>query len=67
MACPYCGSDNGSSALVCATCGRDTAVPESLVAERDELVRKRDALRRELAAATAELEKWERRKRRPSA
>jgi DNA-binding transcriptional regulator YiaG len=53
--------------LVCATCGRDIAVPEHLVAERDGLVRKRDALRQELAAATAELEKWERRRRRPSA
>jgi hypothetical protein len=67
MTCPFCGSDNGSTTLVCATCGRDIAVPESLVAERDELVRKRDALRQELAAATAELEKWERRKGRPSA
>jgi hypothetical protein len=67
MTCPFCGSDHRSSALVCATCGRDIAVPESLVAERDELVRKRDILRQELAEATAELEKWERRKRRPSA
>jgi hypothetical protein len=67
MTCPFCGSDNGSSALVCATCGRDIAVPESLVAERDELVRKRNTLRQELAEATAQLEKWERPRRRPSA
>jgi hypothetical protein len=67
MTCPFCKSDNASSALVCAACGRDIAVPESLVAERDELVRKRDILRQELAVATAELENWERRKRRPSA
>ena len=66
MACPFCQSDNASSALVCANCGRDIAVPESLIAERDELVRKRDKLRQELAAATSELEKWGRRKRRPS-
>jgi hypothetical protein len=67
MNCPFCESDNGASALVCATCGRDIAVPESLVAERDKLIRKRDALREQLAAATAELEKWGRLKRRPSA
>jgi hypothetical protein len=67
MTCPFCESDNGSSALVCAACGRDIAVPESLAAERDKLVSKRDMLRQELAAATAELAKWERRKRRPSA
>jgi hypothetical protein len=67
MTCPFCRSDNGSSALACASCGRDIAVPESLLAERDELIRKRDTLREELAAATTELEKWERRDRRPSA
>ena len=65
MTCPFCESDN-ASALVCATCGRDIAVPESLVAERDELIRKRDILREQFAAATAELEKWRRLKRRPS-
>jgi hypothetical protein len=67
MICPLCESDNSSSATVCAACGRDIVVPKSLLAERDELVRKRDALHQQLAAATAELEKWERRKRRPSA
>lgn len=67
MSCPFCQSDNAPSALVCAACGRDIAVPESLLAERDELLRKRDRLREALAAATAELKKWERRTRRPSA
>ena len=67
MICQLCESDNSSSATVCAACGRDIAVPKSLLAERDELVRKRDALQQQLAAATAELEKWERRKGRPSA
>lgn len=66
MSCPFCQSDNPASALVCAACGRDIAMPESLVAERDTLLRKRDILREELAAATAELEKWERRKGRPA-
>ena len=66
MTCPFCESENAVSALVCAACGRDIAAPASLVVERDELLRKRDALRQELAAATAELQKWERRKGRPS-
>jgi hypothetical protein len=66
MNCPFCENDNASSALVCASCSRDIAVPGSLLAERDELVRKRDMLRQELAAASDELQEWERRKRRPS-
>lgn len=67
MICPFCESDNASSALVCVACARDIVVPKSLLAERDELIRKRDILRQELAAARAELEKWERRNRRSSA
>jgi hypothetical protein len=66
MSCPFCQSDNAPSALVCAACGRDIAVPESLLAERDALARKRDLLREALAAAASELEKWERPKKRPS-
>jgi hypothetical protein len=66
MACPFCQSENVSSALVCAACGRDIVVPESLIAERDALLRKRDALREALAVATSELETWGRRKQRPS-
>jgi hypothetical protein len=67
MSCPFCQSDNALTALVCAACGRDIAVPESLVLERDALLRKRDILREALATATSELETWERRKKRPSA
>jgi hypothetical protein len=53
-------------ALVCASCARDIAVPKSLLAERDDLLRKRDLLRQELVAATAELEKLRRGKKRRS-
>ena len=67
MICPFCESDNASSAPVCAACGRDIAVPKSLLAERDELVLKRDTLHQQLAAASAELEEWERRRKRSSA
>jgi hypothetical protein len=50
------------SALVCAECGRDIAIPESLLAERAELLAKRDNLRSELATATARLAARRRRK-----
>ncbi|SFP08614.1 hypothetical protein SAMN05216330_105555 [Bradyrhizobium sp. Ghvi] len=54
--CPYCQAENADSALVCASCARDIAVPATLIAERDDLLRKRDQLRAELAQARDELE-----------
>jgi hypothetical protein len=54
--CPYCLSDNASNALVCSTCSRDIAVPTTLIAERDDLLRKRDVIRDQLSRARAELE-----------
>ncbi|WP_027521293.1 hypothetical protein [Bradyrhizobium sp. Ec3.3] len=56
MKCPYCQSDNVESALVCASCARDIAIPATLIAERDDLLRKRDLLREELRRARAEIE-----------
>jgi outer membrane murein-binding lipoprotein Lpp len=53
--------------LVCGSCARDIAVPESLIAERDELARKRDAVRDELAAAKDELNRLKRARKRRSA
>lgn len=47
---------------MCASCGRDTAVPETLAAERIELLQKRDALRAELSEANARLAARRRRK-----
>jgi hypothetical protein len=55
MRCPFCADEKDKMAPVCASCGRDTAIPEALIAERMELLQKRDALRAELAAATARL------------
>jgi hypothetical protein len=55
MMCPFCSQENASTALVCASCSRDVAVPASLTAERDDLVRKRDAVREELVKARTEL------------
>jgi hypothetical protein len=66
MLCPFCQSENAPLALVCASCARDIAVPKSLLAERDDLLRKRDLLRQKLVAATAELEKLRRGKKRRS-
>jgi hypothetical protein len=54
--CPYCQTVNGDSALVCASCARDVAVPATLIAERDALLRKRDELRDELRRARGEIE-----------
>jgi hypothetical protein len=67
MMCPYCLQENDVKARVCSSCGRDIAVPETLLAERDDLVRKRDVLRGELLAARAAIEQLNRRrKRRPA-
>ncbi|KRQ06198.1 hypothetical protein ACNJX9_27305 [Bradyrhizobium sp. DASA03076] len=54
--CPYCQAENADRALVCASCSRDIAVPATLIAERDDLLRKRDQLRDELARARDEIE-----------
>jgi predicted ribonuclease YlaK len=48
--------ENASDALVCANCSRDVSVPVSLINERDNLIRKRDALREELSNAKRALE-----------
>jgi hypothetical protein len=64
MNCPYCRSEVDTDALVCATCSRDIAVPSTLVAERDELLRKRQMLRDELHRARNEIETIIRRRKR---
>ena len=55
MQCPFCHSEKHERAPVCASCGRDTAVPEALLTERAELLQKRDRLRAELESAQARL------------
>jgi len=55
MPCPFCKKELADLALVCATCGRDTAIPDSLAVERAELLAKRDKLLSELEVATARL------------
>ena len=56
MNCIYCGSENTLDALVCATCSRDIAIPLPLIAERDELLRKRKLLLDELRHARSEID-----------
>jgi hypothetical protein len=56
MMCPFCLQENAAGALVCASCSRDIAVPASLIAERDDLARKREAVRQELSEARGALE-----------
>ena len=56
MKCPYCRADNADEVLVCAACSHDVAVPAKLIAERDDLLRKREHLRDELRRARADLE-----------
>jgi thioredoxin reductase len=55
MQCPFCHSEKDAQAPVCASCGRDTAVPEALLAERADLLHKRDKLRAEVEKAQARL------------
>jgi hypothetical protein len=63
ITCPFCAQGNASAALVCASCSRDIAVPVSLIDERDDLVRKRDAAREELSKAKRALEELKRSKK----
>ena len=63
MTCPYCKAGTGEGALVCPSCGRDIAVPATLIAERDDLLRKRQELRDELKRARDEAEAFIRRRR----
>ena len=55
MRCPFCHAEKEDEAPVCKSCSRDTAVPEALLAERAELLQKRDKLRAELEKAQARL------------
>jgi hypothetical protein len=55
MQCPFCHSEKDEQAPVCANCSRDTAIPPALLAERTELLQKRDRLRAELERAQARL------------
>ncbi|GEM_PF-731483 len=61
--CPFCAQPTVPQALVCSSCSRDITIPETLLAERDDLIRKRALASEELAQAKAELEALRRRQR----
>jgi hypothetical protein len=56
MSCPYCRSEHPDNALVCGVCSRDIAIPATLIAERDDLLRKRDLVRDQLRSARQQIE-----------
>ena len=58
LECPFCAQPNADHALACNSCCRDITIPASLLAERDGLIRKREAVRDELSRAKAELEMY---------
>ena len=53
--CFFCKAERDEQALVCPSCGRDTAVPAALAAEHQALLQKRDRLRADLVEARARL------------
>jgi hypothetical protein len=55
MGCPFCAVEKDELAPVCGKCGRDTAIPEVLIAEVVDLRKKRDTLQAELVQANARL------------
>ncbi|MBR0824138.1 hypothetical protein JQ596_01225 [Bradyrhizobium manausense] len=57
MKCPYCQAENAEGAMVCSACSRDIGIPATLIAERDDLLRKRELLIEELRQARGEIEK----------
>ena len=67
LICPFCVQANSAAALVCAGCSRDIVVPAALIAERDDLIRKRDMVREELTKVRRELEAFNRGKKYRSA
>jgi len=62
MICPFCRGENDPAALVCAVCATDIAVPQALLDERDDLIRKRDTMRDQLSHARRELDRLRTRK-----
>jgi hypothetical protein len=57
MKCLYCQGENVEGAIVCSACSRDIGIPATLIAERDDLLRKRELLIEELRQARGEIEK----------
>jgi len=61
LKCPFCAFETEAGVLVCRSCSRDIAAPPSLIAERDDLVRKLESAREELLRTREEIKNLMRR------
>jgi hypothetical protein len=61
LKCPFCAFETEEGVLVCSACARDIVVPPSLIAERDDLVRKLASARDELFRVREEITQLTRR------
>jgi hypothetical protein len=55
LKCPFCAFETEAGVLVCTSCSRDIVAPPSLIAERDDLVRKLESAREELSRTQQEI------------
>ena len=61
MKCPFCAFETEAGVLVCSACSRDIVTPASVIAERDDLVRKLASAREELLRTREEIKALTRR------
>ena len=61
MKCPFCAFETQAGVLVCSACSRDIVAPPSLIEERDDLLRKLEGARDELARTRNEIARLTRR------
>lgn len=55
MKCPFCAFETEAGVLVCSACSRDIVAPPTIIAERDDLVRKLESAREELSKTREEI------------
>ena len=61
MKCPFCAFETGSRRAGLQACSRDIVTPASVIAERDDLVRKLASAREELLRTREEIKALTRR------
>jgi len=61
LKCYFCAFETETGVLVCSACSRDIVAPASVIAERDELVRKLASAREELLRTKDEIKALTRR------
>jgi hypothetical protein len=55
LKCPFCAFETEAGVLVCSACSRDIVAPPTIIAERDDLVRKLESAREELSKTREEI------------